>query len=362
MATSANVSWGSYKQYEGPIYLGKCTYKLPENPTEEDEWIRIITATEGGKYDAMNLYDRCILSSGLIQWCEGGQYSVSDMLGGVVRKLGSLPSPLPVRFDRNEKGRWRFFFDSGEEVDTTPEQQQLFLQCNGLKGSWTPEAKEHAKQWAAAVATIWEDPKAQQVQVEYTAKRLMGFVLPDARKVLDAAPPNNPIGKAFKAAYLSFAANNPSWANKHLQRGLQNPYSPWTTDWLIDILKELTFGPKVTIYPIRYNAIRKVLESMYGVNLPDFATELEQWQKDNGIEYVYSTEEIQDALINLGYDLGPKGADGSYGQKTRDAVQSFEEANGVPNPDGMPDLVMIKKLSEALEKKGANELSSGTPA
>src|SRR5437867_7391650 len=47
---------------------------------------------------------------------------------------------------------------------------------------------------------------------------------------------------------------------------------------------------------------------------------------------------LQAALISFGYDLGPSGADGGFGDRTKAAVKSFQGAHGLPatglaNPD-----------------------------
>ena len=106
--------------------------------------------------DAHNGYDRCICSSGLIQWCEAGQYSVSDMLGQVAardRKLiaaiDDLAGEHGVEFKPNHRGRWRFFFlDERGEVDRREEQQALFLGgSTGKKGTWDEESRSYAKRW-----------------------------------------------------------------------------------------------------------------------------------------------------------------------------------------------------------------------
>lgn len=56
-----------------------------------------------------------------------------------------------------------------------------------------------------------------------------------------------------------------------------------------------------------------------------------------------NTQAIQQALIKHGYNLGPAGADGVSGPVTRAAIAAFEKASGLP-PDGVPDLVFLKKL------------------
>ena len=42
-----------------------------------------------------------------------------------------------------------------------------------------------------------------------------------------------------------------------------------------------------------------------------------------------SVEKVQQALVDLGHDLGPSGADGIYGQKTWDAVKQFKANEGL---------------------------------
>lgn len=42
-----------------------------------------------------------------------------------------------------------------------------------------------------------------------------------------------------------------------------------------------------------------------------------------------SVEKVQQALVDLGYNLGPSGADGIYGQKTSDAVKQFKANEGL---------------------------------
>lgn len=66
--TQTNVIlWGSYKEYEGPFFMGKRSFILPQHPTEADKQLEVITAAEGGHYDAINMYDRGIISVGISQ-------------------------------------------------------------------------------------------------------------------------------------------------------------------------------------------------------------------------------------------------------------------------------------------------------
>lgn len=354
MIESKDIKWSSYQQFEGPFFLGKQGYKHPAEPTLNDQILAVITATEGGHWDAINMYDRCICTVGLIQWCEGGQYSVSDMLGVLASRDANLLNPLAlvmsqanVKFAKNAKGRYRFIFnDARGECDRTIEQQQMFLlRSNGTKGSWDQQSKDHAKNWAAALSTVFQAPAAIQAQRDYTVPRLYSFALPAAAALFkEPEAKGTPIGQAFICAYLSFAANNPARADRGLQEALKT-WDPskgpkWSPRWLIHILERLTFQSGVTIYPHRYNAIRPVLERFFGIDLPDRSEQLQG---------LLAPAEIQGILVHqLGYDLGksgPKGdgVDGAWGGKSKAALMDFERRNGLDG-DGLPDA----KTNEAL--------------
>lgn len=364
MAEVSEIGWGSYKNYEGPFYRGKSPYVIPSPANDNDRILAVITATEGGRYDAINMYDGQVMSSGLIQFIERGQYSVSDMLGAAYEATGSV-KPLSEEgvlaetnsnFLTNEKNRWRFFFrDDRGEVDRESEQRELMHGASsGQKGTWSDRDKRIGKMWAAAVATVWENPVAQLAQREFTVPRLRKFAFGESAKVVARGEElATDISRAFVAAFLSFAVNNPTRANKHLLLAHKaTSYTAWTYDWFVDVLKELTFGPQISLYPHRYNAIRPKLEELYGVDLPDFASELQKWKRETGHEFFFDTTEVQEALIVLGYDLGPAGADGKYGPKTRDAVFTFEQLHDVTNPDGMMDPTTARYLSQELEARG----------
>jgi len=367
MATSADIGWGGYKNYEGPFYRGRMKYRLPEQSTEEDRILAVITATEGGHLDAYNGYDRCIRTSGLVQWCDRApQHSVDDMLGKVAEKKRSLLEPVDrmlkltgYEFRKTSRGKWRAH-KGDQVVDSAGRQCALFfLHSDGKKGSWDAASKLHAREWAAATSTVWESVEAQKVQRAYTGRRLLGFALPKARQLINQAPDDG-VGRAFTAAYLSFAANNPTWAWRALEAALSewNGRPLWSEQWLIHVLKSLTFHPSVAIYPHRYKAIRPVLERLYGVDLPDFPNELKAWSDKYGYKGYITTMALQRALITLGYDLGPAGADDSFGKMTRAALQEFEHDYGVPESyrDGSPDEFTVPSLEKALREQGAKLL------
>lgn len=352
MVSASDIGWSKYQQYEGPFFRGVASFKLPPAPTEPDRIMRVITATEGGHYDAFNGYDSCDATLGLIQWCDRGQYSVCDMLGHTAEACGqSVLSPVRefcgahgITFKKNARGRYRYFFpDERGEVDRAIEQDQLYhLNSSGKKGSWDRESRSYALQFAAAMANVYQVPAAQLAQVAFTAKRLEWFVGKVAKSLWDGSK-DAEHGECFRAAFLSYAANNPTWAQKYLVIGDQAMMGlgveRYSVPWLARVLRELTFGPKVAIYPTRYNAIRPVLEQLYGVDLPDMAAELRQWSLENGPPM--ATEEAQAILVQLGHDLGSSGpnndgVDNVFGKKTREAIRSFQERHGLEQT-GFPD-------------------------
>lgn len=353
MITPSNVSWGSYRQYEGAYFGGSKGFVLSANPTEGQRIMAVVTSTEGGKADAINAYDRCIISCGYIQWCEA-MYLVSNLLGYIFTQNPGLMAPMKPALDasgavfkRKDQNKWRFYFGNGggQEVDDHAEQTKLFLlNSTGLKGSWDDASKTHVKLWAASLANTLAQPEADTLQVEYTAARIRTFATREAATLLfDGQPDAGWVG-GLRAGFLSFAANLPAVASKHLLVAAGASSAPkWSEDWCIGILKQLTFGPGISIYPGRYNKIRPVIEKLYGINLPDFAEELKVWQahQNEGMDApsaseptFQNVEEVQELLIHLGYDLGPAGADGKSGPKTRDAIQAYQTARGL-DPDGV---------------------------
>ena len=345
MTTPAQIGYGKYGGYEGPYFRGAAPFVEPADPSDAEKILAATTATEGGRWDAINSYDRCIISVGLIQWCEANQFSVSDMLGKVMERDPALLAPLQTAMNQsgatlkqNGKGQWRFYTASGETVTLAQQQRLFLLNSNGKEGSWDDASKTHARTWAAGVASVFQQVEAQKAQAEFTVPRLKGFALQAAQGILWGAEsdlPNDAWVGAIRAAYITFAVNLPAVANSMIQKAPTAGLTKWSPDWCIAIMKQLTFGPNIAIYPHRYEAIRPVIERLYGVNLPDFAADLKAWQVQHGIDPSSSTptfmsvKEIQEELIAEGMDLGPSGADGKDGPKTQAAVKVFQGNHGL---------------------------------
>ena len=293
MITPKDIMWASFQQTEGPFFRGSKHIQLPANPSEDDKRVYVLSATEG-PISAVNMYDQCIVSCSAIQLCEKF-YLVSNLLAYVIKQCGqdvvlnALKPALDASnatFKSNVKGYWRFFFnDSRGEVNSSGLQQQLFLGCNGKVGSWTPEAKTHAKLWAACLANVWESDDACKAQVDYIKKQLMSFVFADSKTILWDGTPDVGLTGAMRAAYISFAANNPTRAHDALVAHVkETKEDKWSYNWCVQLLQKMTFLSGVKIYPIRYNAIRPVLERLwFNVTLPKTAVELKAWMSPSPI-------------------------------------------------------------------------------
>lgn len=349
-----HLRWASYSSYEGPAFYG-CggnpgRYVCPENPTQQDKILAVITATEGGSWNLVNLYDRCKCTVGLIQWCESGMYAVSDMLGFAVDHCGaSILEPIRgpmerqgLRFRMSSRNKWRFHFGINE-VDTSAEQTKMFfLNASGKKGEWDAESREYVRDWAVGFANLYTNPCAIRAQRDFTVPRLGYFFTLAYGKGLVKAMPDTDIARAWQAAFMSFAANNPRWAEDNLKiadMGSQN--TRWSLGWLVDCLTQWTHGPQCTIYPHRYNKIRPKLEAFYGIDLPDLAKDLSS--------DILDAPDIQSILVHgLGYDLGKSGpagdgVDGKWGGKSKAALTDFQRRRGLEET-GWPNAATVKAL------------------
>lgn len=275
VATIGEVRWGGYKEFEGAYFLGTKPFRLPRDADENHRILDVITTTEGGTADAINAYDRCIVSVGYIQWCEASYFLTSKLLGHIARYDRRLLDPLAPALEASRAefvdtgaGKWRFRFrDPRRDIDTAVEQQELFLlHSNGQRGTWDDESREHVKRWVACLANVLADDRAIPLQVAYTAERVTSFATPSARALLWDGTPNEGYPGALRAAFLSFAANLPAVAAHGLATAAAKlTAKKWSREWCTGVLKELTFGPNISIYPSRYQRIRSKLEANWAL-------------------------------------------------------------------------------------------------
>lgn len=66
---------------------------------------------------------------------------------------------------------------------------------------------------------------------------------------------------------------------------------------------------------------------------------------------------LQESLLKLGYDVGPDGADGDFGNNTLAAVKKFQEDHGLDN-DGIVGKLTQAAIDKALAEKGEVEKPS----
>lgn len=301
MITSKDVQWGKYKQYEGPYCHGKIKFVLSDNPSIEEKIIAAITATEGGTYDSVNAYDSCIMSLGLIQWCDKF-HLMTRMLsyvanhGGselITRPLANILTRCNAKFDKNIVGEWTFY-QNGLECKTIDQLRNLYYAgATGLLGSWSAEQRDVAIQWVIGLANIWNDPIAQKLQVEYTASKIDIFTMQDAKKLLMTTYPEW-VGwiAVTKFVFLSYAANNPTEANRLIKKAFAEQLkdvTAGTKDWAIALIKCLALESNIAIWPGRYDRLRPVVEKLTGLQLP-----IDQFALAN---YVIQKNDLKQATI-----------------------------------------------------------------
>lgn len=359
---ASQIKWGGYNIYEGPYFPGVTPYQMPEAPDFEDKLLRTITATEGGAYDAINMYDSCILSVGIIQLCEKASLKVTGMLGRCAETEQSFIKdvfsqlPIPADFKRNARNQWRLIFLDGRgEVDTPDKMRLMYLGgSTGQKGGYSEEQKAHAREVAAAFASLWDNPQMRAAQIAHLKPTLTSYVLARSRTALWQDPSQDGLPGALKAAVVSYGANIPSTADRLFFEATQS--SAWNgasdVDKFTIAMRSLVFGSKVGIWPGRYEKIQPVLEKLFDVDLPSLEDLAGPDDSVEGADDDLNTiSGIQGFLIGHGFDLGPTGADGVIGNKTREAVVTFQCSKGL-TPDGIVGPATRSAMLEVLRSEG----------
>lgn len=364
MVTAKQILWGSYREFSGPYFPGNVSITPPVNPSPLQKVALVTMATEsgGGRPNAYNGYDKCKVTLGLPQFCEAVAEQASTFLGhlhttvagsmdGVImfaRQLGGDFRPVPGL-------GWRFVDQAGKPVVTDVQRNAFFLGgSSGKKNDWTDAQIAYAKTWAATFVNALAQPETFDAHLAYTAARLPRYVMDATSKVM-LAPSKGQYADtgwlgAVQAMVVSFSANNSVWAHEHFQRFVRaNPGLPvGSREFAVGLASALTFGPRIAIYPGRYNDIRPVIERLYGVDLPDLASQLPPFVPTASSPYDLSTiRGLQQALLALDYDLGPDGANGRVDKLTQAAVVAFQTDNKL-TPDGIVGPRTRAKLQERL--------------
>lgn len=343
----SEIKWASYQNHEGPYFGGRIPYVPPQDPDFLDKCLQVLAATEGGRYDAINMYDTCVLTVGIIQVCER-VYEFSRMLGACTSGLGTMRKvfsqmPAPADFRQNPQGKWRFFFLDGRgEVDSEDKMRIMFMGGSaGLKGDdpgtgkpyWSDDQKQHAREVAAAMTSLWEDPVMRDGQREYVKLRLMAYVRPQTKTILFSDPEEGGWTGALKALVISYSANIPANADKLFLKAAADPEwaaaDPERRFRIAAAVMALESG--IGIWPHRYEAVSQSLTALFGVNIPKLS-ELHPngAGPDTSDGALGNTAAIQRFLISKGYDLGPAKDDGIFGSKTKAAISDFQKSSGIP--------------------------------
>lgn len=355
MNNDVSLSWESYEGYEGWMHPG--TARLPRVEASEPALRKLLavgTSTEGGCSDSFNGYDRGIWSISYLQ------------LLGTIHKAGELMAHIQGAHPEVAAPFLRWLADHDLELDSTgrlyrgsrpvgaQEMGQVLYGCSAKIGSWTEASKAQARSFAETVVRVLRDPAAQTVSQDYTSRELLSWVDASVRATL--FPAGKPLEEkgwwgALQAIYVSFTANNPSIAANQFRKLVRGPsdFKPTDPNFVLAMARQLTFGPYIVIYPQRYNALRPVVERLYGVDLPDTAQLLDDWVRvgNPGMDHPLTVQEIQQRLIQLGYTLGPAGADGKYGEKTKEAVRKFQRTQPGLVADGLAGAKTVEALVKA---------------
>lgn len=337
-----NVVKGKYGGYEGPMFRGSVPVRTAFASEPLHKLVGVTTSTEGGCYDSMNGYDRCVISVGAIQFC-GAIGLIHPLLSQILSQVPDAAAKLRAWEGRYGQNVLELL---GPKRPTAPVLASKLFGCDGREGSWEAGNWTQANALFAALQPLLIHPASQRIQLDHTASRILSFVMPASRFFFDKLYTEGWLG-ALQGAMVSFSANLPAVADKHFRAYVAFKGPPKNTpDYFFGALDAMTYNPKIAIYPHRRAAILKVLPSLYGIDLRgDDRTELRKEAP------AISTQEMQQILIDLGYDLGPAGADGVVGKKTMLAIRTFQMRHKLA-VDGLVGPKTLAKLKEEKVAKG----------
>lgn len=273
------IGWSRYKNFEGPMWFGIHRAKIADTDSFERIAVRVTSAAEGN-LDAAQLYDSCVFTGGFQQWCSTFDGLVRMLLFVEKRVPGSLSTLFEFlrTIDASISAEKRAFVYKGTPVRDYKDRRDLFLAGgSGNLGEWKEHHKERAYGWVLAFANCpWQDPAVAEAQIDYATTNVYAYMRSESKWLFEQST-QDPWVLALRAAYLSFAANNPTRAATTLNDGVKKTsLTPWTPAWVLDLLHAMTWDAGVDILPHRYNAIRPVLERCFGVDLPDVAGDLKR--------------------------------------------------------------------------------------
>lgn len=295
----SDVEWVAYGKREGPMCRGAHPHAW-DMPTSSarlaagqlrpvDVWLAAAMACEGGCYDAVNMYDRGIVSVGLLQWSEVGWRNLSRMLDFVVRNGGddavrrALTPALELTGARISPSGFSIIYTSQNGrgcYDSAPQgkhddsiTKELFLGCDGFASSWTPAARRRALVWAECFRELFQNDDAREIQRRYATYELNNFVFPRAREILFDRMGNfegTPMLHAVRAVYVSMAVNAPGIAQGIVEEFSRSTKIPARSEkWCLSLLSALASTSSAPQFSRRYALSRPIAAAAFNVDLPE---------------------------------------------------------------------------------------------
>lgn len=324
----------------------------------------VITATEGGAYDAINRYDRCIDTQGIIQWCNRApQRSVDGLYAALWNHNPALLDPVQNfvqlhGFEYRVQNGWAGFcrVRDARRIDTPALQLELYFKgASGRRNEWSSDQRAYAQQFCAEAREVWDSLDARLIQEEWTARRLISFFVTEKANKILSQRPKTPVAEAYLVGYLSFAANNPARAEKVLLDGTAamagGGPGAWSLAWAQELLRRHAVLSGVAIYPDRYRKIQPVIERLFGVSflpLEELPGTTDQWVTPLEIQRALLAWRPELELEPTGlWDTATKRAWGMFERETPGTVQ-----DGLPGMDDLPALQRVIEEAALLRLRG----------
>lgn len=353
------VSWGTYKNYEGPVVWGTLPVSPPPPDAKElDKEYYIAAKAEGGKVDATQAYDSGIITTGAIQVIEASSFGVSELLGFCknattnedgIETFNALEQHIGGwELKRLISGKYRWVQRGTDNIaDTQEELRQIYMKgSHGTVGSWNTEQKEYAKEVVRLIANLWHAPAWAVAQSQFLAPRLWSYAMSSAKNVLfnkdyiTGPKAGRPYFYPTRALFISFSINSPARAASIFFDVVNKVEYIYGEDFFYTLCDAFCTGG-FAHWPNRFLSIKEDFNKYYGIKFPKSSTPTVDVSPETHINL--TGKEIQRLLINKGYSCGPSGADGIVGRMTIAAIQKFQHDQGL-NATGVVDQTTLKLL------------------
>jgi len=218
------------KSGEPGVMVVKTAPFVPDLQEPRDIALGVTAAAEGG-YDTVNMYDRGIISWGIMQWTAHAgslQNALGYIKNGLKRRLGEVGqatfwSQLFPGLDLQLRGRDYAFVYRGAVVQGLPALRRLF-RGREERGQFDRTTIDG---WARSFARAGRQPLVQELQREYARQevnRALQRDLGDFFRSRHYGRVADYVGRENKATALFFGmwTQNPTGAYKHLKLAIDN--------------------------------------------------------------------------------------------------------------------------------------------